>query len=246
MVESLKILISIPGLILLLLIVGAILASTANAHKRAGRIMIGLALFLFVALGNGPVAYRLIETLEKQHPLFSAADPAAGPSWIVVLTSVCRMDDSRPASSMAGPSSLYRIAEAAALFKLISESEIVVSGDRQCAEAMRAVLAAVGVPEAKIITEGGSANTWESAVNVRKLAGERQKMILVTSANHMPRAVASFKKAGLDPIPAPTDYQARNNYGFLGYLPTLRHLECANLFIYESLGMAWYKPNGWA
>ena len=42
---------------------------------------------------------------------------------------------------------------------------------------------------------------------------EKQYSILVTSANHMPRAVAAFRKAGMDPIPAPTEYLARDDYG---------------------------------
>ena len=74
---------------------------------------------------------------------------------------------------------------------------------------------------------------------------EKQHPILVTSANHMPRAVAAFRKAGMQPIPAPTEYLTRDDYGFLGYLPTLKHLMCVNAFVYESLGMAWYKLKDW-
>jgi uncharacterized SAM-binding protein YcdF (DUF218 family) len=111
---------------------------------------------------------------------------------------------------------------------------------------MRAVLTAVGVPDSKIITETQSANTRESAVNARKLVGVHQSMILVTSASHMPRAFAAFRKAGLDPIPAPTEFLARDDYGLLAYLPTLKHLMCVNAYVYESLGMAWYKLKGWA
>jgi uncharacterized SAM-binding protein YcdF (DUF218 family) len=55
----------------------------------------------------------------------------------------------------------------------------------------------------------------------------------------MPRAVAAFRKAGMDPIPAPTEYLARDDYGLLRYLPTLKHLMYVNLFVYASLGMAW-------
>jgi len=53
-VESLKILISVPGMIFLLLIAGAILVSAIASHTRAGKIMVSLALFLFIALGNVP------------------------------------------------------------------------------------------------------------------------------------------------------------------------------------------------
>ena len=68
---------------------------------------------------------------------------------------------------------------------------------------------------------------------------EKQYPILVTSANHMPRALATFRKAGIDPIPAPTVFLARDDYGLLRYLPTLKHLMYVNAFVYESRGMAW-------
>jgi uncharacterized SAM-binding protein YcdF (DUF218 family) len=246
LVETLKILISVPGLIFLLLIAGAILVSATAAHTRAGKIMVGLALVLFIGLGNGPAAYRILETLEKQYPPLTRADLPAGPAKIVVLTGTGKIGSGRAISAMVDPSSLYRLVEAAALFNLDPESEIVVSGNRECVEAMRAVLTAVGVPAPKIIAETQSANTMESALNVRRLVADHQRLILVTSANHMPRAVAAFKKAGMDPIPAPTDYLARDDYGPLGYLPTLKHLTCVNVFVYESLGMAWYKFKGWA
>ena len=77
-VESLKILISVPGLIFLLLIAGAFLVSMTTSHTRAGKIMVGLALFLFIALGNGLGAYRILETLEKQYPILPASSLQAG------------------------------------------------------------------------------------------------------------------------------------------------------------------------
>ena len=149
MVETLKILISVPGLIFLLLIAGAILVSATAAHTRAGKIMVGLALVLFIGLGNGPAAYRILETLEKQYPPLTSADLPAGPAKIVVLTGTGKISSGRAVSAMVDSSSLYRLVEAAALFNLDPESEIVVSGNRECVEAMRAVLTAVGVPATK-------------------------------------------------------------------------------------------------
>ena len=41
----------------------------------------------------------------------------------------------------------------------------------------------------------------------------REKFILVTSAAHMPRSMALFRKRGLQPIPAPADFQVREAQG---------------------------------
>jgi hypothetical protein len=121
--ESLKFLICVPGLILVLLIAGAILVSATVSYSRAGKVMVSMALFLFVAIGNGLVAYRILERLEKQYPPIESSHQPAGPSKIVVLTSVGKMGSGQAFSSIVDSSALYRLVEAAALFNLIPESE---------------------------------------------------------------------------------------------------------------------------
>jgi uncharacterized SAM-binding protein YcdF (DUF218 family) len=65
------------------------------------------------------------------------------------------------------------------------------------------------VPEARLILETKSRDTYENALLTRDLvkpaAGE--VWILVTSANHMPRAMGTFKKLGWTVIPYPVDYR---------------------------------------
>ena len=74
---------------------------------------------------------------------------------------------------------------------------------------MKAIAVAMNVPASAILIEGESLNTRQNAVNVKAIleAQSIQSVLLVTSAIHMPRAVAIFlKKLGIDVIPAPTDY----------------------------------------
>ena len=56
--------------------------------------------------------------------------------------------------------------------------------------------------------ETGSINTRENALDSYGLLAPRgiRRIILVTSALHMPRAAVAFRKAGFDVIPAPADF----------------------------------------
>ena len=78
------------------------------------------------------------------------------------------------------------------------------------AETTRRLLGELGVAEADALFEVTSRNTWENAVNSLKIAVPQpgSRWILVTSAAHMPRAVAAFAAAGWDGlIPYPADFQ---------------------------------------
>jgi uncharacterized SAM-binding protein YcdF (DUF218 family) len=83
----------------------------------------------------------------------------------------------------------------------------VESGDSPAGD-MAVILQALGVPDEAMWLEDRSRNTYESAVESWDILSEKdiQRIILVTSAQHMPRSVAFFEAQGFDVIPAPTDY----------------------------------------
>lgn len=67
-----------------------------------------------------------------------------------------------------------------------------------------------GVPADKILVAGKVANTADEAAAVAGLMRERgwKRVILVTTAWHMPRSAYQFKKAGVDCIPFPVDFRS--------------------------------------
>ncbi len=74
-------------------------------------------------------------------------------------------------------------------------------------------LKACGVEEQYLIKEDRSQNTAENAMFVKQICQQRNfdKVILVTSAFHMPRSVAFFEREGVNVIPYPTDYKTNRN-----------------------------------
>jgi len=113
-----------------------------------------------------------------------------------------------------GPSS-DRVWHAARLFKagkgkrVLLSGGAALSGGQSEAGAMRRFLLELGVPDGFILLETSSTNTRSNARFVREMLAKDgvPRVILVTSALHMPRARRIFERAGFDVAPAPTDFE---------------------------------------
>ena len=91
--------------------------------------------------------------------------------------------------------------------------------------------------------EGESRNTAENASKsaaILRDAGVR-RIVLVTQAFHMPRAVRLFRAAGLEVVPAPTQFKTAANspLGPLDLLPQSNALRNSYFALHEWLGIAW-------
>ncbi|NEN96026.1 MAG: YdcF family protein [Moorea sp. SIO1F2] len=124
-------------------------------------------------------------------------------------------------------------------------------------EDMAQILEDLGVPRVAIIQESRSLNTHQNAVNVRKILDQRdlRKVLLVTSAIHMPRSVLVFRRQGIDVIPAPTDFlvsqyeldepNSSSQAALLHSLPNADQLSRITRAIKEYIGIVAYRIRGW-
>ena len=112
---------------------------------------------------------------------------------------------------------------------------------------MKEVALSLGWPPSNILLEEAS---WDTPDQARFLKNtlRSEPFYLVTSANHMPRSMALFKKLGMQPIPAPTDFGMKERQGqdFIPYalFPGVDELQKAETAVYEYLGLAWAKLRG--
>jgi uncharacterized SAM-binding protein YcdF (DUF218 family) len=108
------------------------------------------------------------------------------------------------------------------------------------AEAMRSVLKELGVPEEAVLTEDESRNTRENAAFTRRVLDERgfKKILLVTSALHMQRAMKTFRSVCAEVIPAPTDFEVETERSLtlLDWLPDAGALEGSTRAFKEIVG----------
>ena len=84
-------------------------------------------------------------------------------------------------------------------------------------------------------------NTAQEAQAVAEMLDRGSKIILVTSAFHMPRAEALFREAGLDVIPWPVDFRASaNKTTMMDFIPSAGGLSGTSAALREFLGRAYY------
>ena len=116
------------------------------------------------------------------------------------------------------------------------------------AQGMGRLLQEWGVPSGAILLEEHSLNTRENAVFTYSALKARGigRILLVTSALHMPRAAAVFRKAGFEVNPAAADF--RTGWGeasLWDWLPKARNLERSDRALREWIGLLVYRLRGW-
>ncbi len=241
-----------------ILIVGAVLMFFSRKQKRGKYIVLsGILLFAFFCYSS-PVSKVFIRRLEyKYPPLLSiqSSDDTRGAivpevKWIVVLAGGHTSDPDIPITSRVSGETLVRLAEGIRLHRLVPESRIVLSGGRvfdpvSGAEAMAELAMALGVEEKSLILQAESRDTHDEAKFVKPIVGN-DHFILVTSANHMVRAMGMFRKSGMSPIPAPAGHTILKSQTTApgDFFPSSHGFDKAEQVFYEYLGILWALLRG--
>ena len=240
---------------LMLVLLGGLLALLLlwRGWRRAGT---GLALLCLggLWLASTPwLAWTLAMSLESRYPPVPAqVSPVA--DAVLVLGGALAAPRPPAQPHIGFGAAADRLWHAAALYRAGKARWVLVSGGNKPgdedvvpeAEAMAVVLRALGVPASALRLEGRSRNTRENAQLSLALARQvdAKRVLLVTSALHMPRALAVFQGvfagSGVTMIPAATDAEALGDEprGWAAWLPDARSLEWSSRSVKEVLGLA--------
>lgn len=237
------------GLSVLLCIFGLLLLWLGR--KRLAVSFIVISVVLSWACSTRVIADALIQSLERHYPPVSVAQLPEVDA-IIILGGMTR--GRVPGTDMTDlGGGVDRLLHGGALFRAGKASVIVLSGGN--AEgyepesiAMANVLKQLGIPAESILLESKSRNTWQNALYTLPILKEQgiKRVLLVTSAYHMRRALAVFTGTELDVTPAATDYQVVEQYrSILDWLPQAEALERTTAGIKEYLGWWVYRWRGW-
>ncbi|MFT7232167.1 MAG: uncharacterized SAM-binding protein YcdF (DUF218 family) [Cyclobacteriaceae bacterium] len=155
--------------------------------------------------------------------------------------------------------SVDRITEAIVLYKDGLIGQIIVSGgsatilntDENESLQLRDFILGCKVKEKDLHLEQESRNTYENAFYsahlLNKLNLQDRKILLITSAFHMPRALRCFKKQGIEVIPYSVDYRAqRIKWDPSMIIPSIESLQIWQTLLKEWMGLLIYRLVGYA
>jgi uncharacterized SAM-binding protein YcdF (DUF218 family) len=220
-----------------------------------------LALIVLLLGSNSWVANSLVRSLEWQHIPVGKLPTADA---IVLLGGATKSAfPPRPAVDLSEEGD--RVLYAAQLYREGKAPVVIASGGRidwrggGLAESsdMADILVNLGVPNSAILQDSKSLNTYQNAVNVRQIMQERgiRRVLLVTSAMHMPRSLRIFQRQGIEAIPAPTDFlitqqeinepSSSPQATLLNLVPDADQLQNTTRALKEYIGTVVYHLRGW-
>jgi uncharacterized SAM-binding protein YcdF (DUF218 family) len=242
-----------PASMLVALLGGLVLR--ASGLRRLAVAAVVAAILELLIMSFPPIADAMMGYLEDQARVAERATPRCCFDAIVVLGGGVAPAIPPVRNDPSLTDSADRVWLAARLYRSGAAPRIIVSGGGFIAssnelatteaEAMRRFLLDLGVPDGAIVAEDKSNNTIENIHNVRPMVQDRQ-VALVTSAFHMPRALAIARTVGLDAAAFPTNYHAlpAARPFWQNWLPSLDALSESTIALHEILAMAFDRRGG--
>jgi len=242
------------------LTISLLLVSVLCAALRLRRVAICTASFATILLwiSSTPIVANWAEaSLERQYPPKALADTADADAAIILGGALGQPLPPRVDAGLSEASD--RILHAARLYRAGKVKLILVSAGnlpwlpavRPEAELIEELLVEWGVPQEAIELGRASRNTYENAQEIKQIWERRglKSALLVTSASHMPRAIAVLRRAGLAVTASTADVQildADTSDSLFAWLPDASALATTTKAAKEWIGLVSYRLLGYA
>ncbi len=223
-------------------------------HRRWARhALVGL---LIAAYGlSAPVTtLRLLHWLEGTRPALATLQPHY--DMVIVLTGMTNLPAST-SEQLEFLGSVDRILAGIALIKTGRADKLLISGgsssltkmDEREAPRLKTFALQQGLTEEQIVLEAESRNTYENAANTASLLRQtpQVRLLLITSAAHMPRSAKVFYKQGLRPDLYPVDFTTIPHmpWPLWSFLPSSTGLNASATVLHELVGLVMYHAQGY-
>lgn len=236
--------------VLLVLLAAAGLGLGWAGRRRAGRALLLAGVGGLVTALLLPVDRWALRPLEQRFPRIAAPDRVDG---IVVLGGAVETMLSEDRGLPSLNAAAERMTEFVALARRYPQARLAFTGGSGLligtgpeAGPAQALFASLGLPPERVIFESRSRTTWDNAVFSYDLlhpaAGET--WLLVTSASHMPRAMAVFRRAGWHVLAWPVGYKTLHNGPWLPETGYAERLELLDWAAHEWVGLIAYRLLG--
>lgn len=220
--------------------------------KRWGRRLVGFGILALLALALLPVGDLLMRPLENRFAPPVLPEKIDG---VIVLGGAIGSDLSRDRKQVSLNASADRLLAMAELARRYPDAPVLYAsgsasldgeGAREADYIVR-ILPVFGLPAERILLERDSRNTYENALNAKRMLAPSQAegtWLLVTSASHMPRAMGVFRQQRWNVIAYPVDYTTFKE-GSGSSFSVMEGMEITHWAVREWLGLAYYRLMGW-
>jgi uncharacterized SAM-binding protein YcdF (DUF218 family) len=230
-----------PWVLALLIALAAGLCRLRGRWRFARGLAVAALLLAYLA-AIVPVGDALLGPLERSFPPLSQRGPLPAVNYVVVLGSGYVPRNEVPITAALDEDGLARIIEGVRLARLLGPVRLVVSGGASpeatpSAVGYAALARDLGVSDASLVVLDQPRDTRAEARAIAALLGQ-QPFLLVTSAYHMRRAIWLLRRAGAQPIAAPTGQIAdKGRIGWSDFLPSSGGLRRTERALHEYFGM---------
>ncbi|WP_299495192.1 ElyC/SanA/YdcF family protein [uncultured Shewanella sp.] len=207
--------------------------------------LLGLVFILLYSLSLKPVAFQLLKPLEFAYPAYSNTPIR----FIHVLGCGHLEDATLPITSQLSYPSCLRVVEAVRIWHLNPKSIILLSGysglghTRSTAAMHQELALALGIPCGSIQIFERPRDTEEEVKLMKETIGDGA-VAVVTTASHMRRTMAFYRKMNMNIIPAPTMHLSRvavRPLTLACFYPQESYLQMSATALHEWIGLLWMK-----
>ena len=223
-------------------------------YRRLKFLTITSAILVLWVSSTPTVASWALYSLEKQYPAMSMAETPDADVAIILGGAVGQ--PLPPRVDIGLSEATDRVLHAARLYKTGKVKRILVtagnitwlSAAKPEAELIKDLLVEWDIPASAIELGSGSRNTYENAAEIQDIWRQNgfKSALLVTSAAHMPRAMATFRRLGLPVIASTADVRIVEGADPFALLPDSGALITTTNAIKEWIGLFVYRLRGWA
>ncbi len=234
-----------PGVILLGFALGLLLLKRA---PKTARTLLWSALTCGYLLSTPLVANFLNQSLDIYPTLKPDALAHYDASAIVILSADRYPNATEYDDDTVGRETLVRLRYGAYIHRqtqlpiIVSGGDVHDQGGKTLAQVMADSLNS-DFNIQSVVREGSSKTTAENARYTQKILNNLgvERVFLVTTSRHMPRAVKSFEQQGIHVIPAPTLPTQSDHPWFMQLIPAAYALHNSRKALHEWLGLLWYS-----
>ena len=204
---------------------------------------------ILVILSMPIISGKLIAYLESDYELIKPSKVESADA-IVVLSGMVKTIQTKNGLDYEWGEAADRIFAGIDLFKSNKAPVLILTGGKLPwsigvpeGEYLRDVAIDLGVPKKDILITENVENTDQEAKAIKKiLLLDNPKVILVTSAFHMPRAQLVFEAAGINVIPFPVDFIiGAQKLTFMSFIPSAGSFASTSFFVREMIGRTYYS-----